>query len=794
MQFYKGVIYINAWASFLNAIRSLFIFINQKKHYGAVFIAALILGSALFVYSTGGIKYVFSHSMYLPILLSALLFGLPGGLIAGLVGGLVLGPLMPVDVLTGEAQLTINWVFRCIFFMLIGGVIGQAIDVLNAKNNTARRSEQEFRSVFELVSVGIVQINPQTGRLIQCNQKYTEITGYREAELFNMNILDLTHPEDQEQDRELFFRAMNAESSNYINEKRYIRKDGKVIWVCLNASFIRDETGQPVRTVAICEDITDRKAAEDKIVSQNDILKSIFNLVTSMRTAPSTDSLLNVILKESCRLLHADDGTVMRISQDRKRFIIVKALGLWVDIVGYSYPVTEGLSSKVYKTGEPYKTDAYRDEDKEFHFLNQAEKTGSMLLVPLKAEEELIGVLEVSRRLKGGSKPFSAEEVELLSAIGEVAGNALRRQALFDSAQNRLKQLQGLRSIDIAIAGSLDLDLTFTVILNEVTTLLDIDAAAILQLEKNTFTLRYEAGRGFYSEKLPSLTLQPGEGYAGQVIKERKALHINDLSKADHDPLQSPLLESEHFATYYAVPLIAKGRIQGVLEVYHREKHEPDEEWLEFLQALAGQTAIAIDNAELFQSMEKSNIDLLQAYDATIEGWAYALDLKDEETEDHSQRVTRLTMRIARKMEIKEELLPHIKRGALLHDIGKMGVPDSILLKPGPLTEEEWVVMRKHPVHAYEMLSRIDYLRPALDIPYCHHEKFDGTGYPRGLKGEEIPLPARIFAVIDVYDALISDRPYRPAWSIEKTLQLIKEDSGTHFDPEVVEAFLAELS
>ncbi|MDZ4131908.1 MAG: HD domain-containing protein, partial [Dethiobacteria bacterium] len=302
-----------------------------------------------------------------------------------------------------------------------------------------------------------------------------------------------------------------------------------------------------------------------------------------------------------------------------------------------------------------------------------------------------------------------------------------------------------------------------------------------------------EAGRGFYGEKLPPLVLQLGEGYAGQVIKERQPLHIQDLRKADFDPLQGPFLESENFATYYAMPLIAKGRILGVLEVYHRTVQEPDEEWLEYLQALARQTAIAIDSAELFQSMESANLDLLQAYDATLEGWAHALDLKDEETEEHSKRVTEMTLTIARKMNFKVEDLPHVRRGALLHDIGKMGIPDAILLKPGPLTDEEWVIMRKHPVYAFEMLAPIDYLRPALEIPYCHHEKFDGTGYPRGLKGKVIPLAACIFAVADVYDALTSDRPYREAWSIEKTLQLIKEASGKHFDPEVVEVFLKEI-
>ena len=179
------------------------------------------------------------------------------------------------------------------------------------------------------------------------------------------------------------------------------------------------------------------------------------------------------------------------------------------------------------------------------------------------------------------------------------------------------------------------------------------------------------------------------------------------------------------------------------------------------------------------------------AYDATIEGWSRAMDLRDEETEGHTQRVTDLTLKLARLMGIRDDQLIHIRRGALLHDMGKLGIPDQILLKPGKLTDDEWVIMRKHPVYAYDMLSSIEYLRPALDIPYCHHEKWDGSGYPRGLKGEEIPLAARIFAVIDAWDALTSDRPYRKAWSREKTLAYIREQTGSHFDPQVVEVFLA---
>lgn len=187
--------------------------------------------------------------------------------------------------------------------------------------------------------------------------------------------------------------------------------------------------------------------------------------------------------------------------------------------------------------------------------------------------------------------------------------------------------------------------------------------------------------------------------------------------------------------------------------------------------------------------LREANTQLLSAYEATIEGWSHALDLRDRETEGHSRRVTELTVKLAEALGTRNNEIMHIRRGALLHDMGKIGVPDSILHKPDKLTDEEWAVMRQHPQLVYDMLYPIEYLRPALEIPFCHHEKWDGTGYPRGLKGEEIPIAARLFAVVDVWDALTSDRPYRPAWSEAEAFTYIREQSGRHFDPQVVELF-----
>jgi len=189
-------------------------------------------------------------------------------------------------------------------------------------------------------------------------------------------------------------------------------------------------------------------------------------------------------------------------------------------------------------------------------------------------------------------------------------------------------------------------------------------------------------------------------------------------------------------------------------------------------------------------NLEVAHEKLLSAYDATIEGWSHAMDLRDKETEGHTLRVTELSEKLGRIMGISEDELVYMRRGALLHDIGKLGVPDSILLKPAKLTNEEWVIMHQHPKYAYDMIQPIEYLRPALDIPFCHHEKWDGSGYPRGLKENDIPLTARIFAIIDVWDALTSDRPYREAWAKEKVLAYIKDQSGKHFDPYVVEQFI----
>jgi putative nucleotidyltransferase with HDIG domain len=360
------------------------------------------------------------------------------------------------------------------------------------------------------------------------------------------------------------------------------------------------------------------------------------------------------------------------------------------------------------------------------------------------------------------------------------------------TVRQQLSRLNAMHTIDKTISTATNLQNTFKVLLEQICQQLGVDAAAIFITENSEDRLYAAAFQGYRSHEVSRFSLRLGESLLGKVAEQRKLIAIPDLSKSALE-FAPELTEVEGFKSYFACPLEVRGELLGVLETAKRKTFTPDPEWLEFLTTLAGQAAIALDNAELYDGLLISNEELRLAYDTTLEGWAKALELRDKETEGHSRRVTELTMLLAARMGIPEEQWDAVRRGAILHDIGKMGVPDEILLKPGKLDDTEWAIMKRHADYAYELLSPISFLKSALDIPYAHHEKWDGSGYPRGLRGEEIPLPARVFAIVDVWDALRSDRPYRPAWSREKTLAYIKENADTHFDPRVVEHFCAAV-
>jgi response regulator RpfG family c-di-GMP phosphodiesterase len=413
----------------------------------------------------------------------------------------------------------------------------------------------------------------------------------------------------------------------------------------------------------------------------------------------------------------------------------------------------------------------------------------SGFFIPIKSNIGPMGVLLIAVEMGR----HMTDEINLLTILAEITGSAIHRAELFDQSQEQIHRLTTLRDIDSAIASSTDLRVTLNILMDHTLKHLKADAVDILLYHPELQSLTFLTSAGFYNPAPSRPLVRLGEGLAGQVVRKGGVEYVTDLQRSN-EARRDPMLAREGFVTYFGLPLIVKGQVKGVFEIFIRSAFSPTADWMQFLHTLAGQAAIAVDNAQLFDNLQRSNQEITQAYDTTLEGWARALELRDRETEGHTRRVTELTMYLARFMGIADDELINIYRGVLLHDIGKMGVPDQILRKTGALNEAEWFEMRKHPEYAFNLLAPIPYLRPALDIPYCHHEHWDGSGYPRGLKGEQIPISARVFAIVDIWDALLSDRPYRKAWPEEKVLQYIQDISGTILDPIVVHAFLQMLA
>jgi len=520
-------------------------------------------------------------------------------------------------------------------------------------------------------------------------------------------------------------------------------------------------------------------------------MEAVSRISTALRTAQTVDEMLPILLDETLQAIGTDSGG-LDMYDPAANLIRPTANRGWFRKIGAApIPPERGIAGAVFTSGQPILIDDFAADPRTNPEVREMIPPGwSGVCIPILTLDEAIGVMFVS--LKSPAK-LQPDQLHLLATISEIAGNALHRADLHHQTERQVQRLASLRAIDSAISTILDLRVTLGVLLDHIISQLKVDAVDVLLLNPNTQTLDHAASTGFRGEAIKQIRQYVGEGLAGQSVRSRGPVYIANLMQTTQD-LRRQFLAGEGFVTYVGIPLIAKGQVKGVLEVYTRSRMDPDADWRSFFETLAGETAIAIENASLFEELQRTNLDLSLAYDATIEGWSRALDLRDRETEGHTQRVTEMTLKLARRIGINDNDLVHVRRGSLLHDIGKMGVPDDILHKPGQLTLTEWEIMHRHPILAYEMLSPIAYLNRALDIPYCHHENWSGTGYPRGLKGEQIPLSARIFAVVDVWDALTSDRPYRKAWTRKAAYEYIRKNSAVLFDPTVVGHFLKMIS
>jgi len=402
---------------------------------------------------------------------------------------------------------------------------------------------------------------------------------------------------------------------------------------------------------------------------------------------------------------------------------------------------------------------------------------------------------EISNLLSGTIKNISqthgGQTSQVFRDLTQVASTVNKvKSSVFKQFQTRDSQFEALVRIGNTINSSLSLKRVLSEVMDSLVELMQAERG-FLMLRESDGSFKVYVARGLDRVNLDQDQFAFSKTIVNQVLETGELVLTTN---AQEDPRFDGQLSVAyyHLLSILCVPLKIKDKLIGVLYVDNRTRSGVfKQENIGLISAFANQAAIAIHNALLFDELQESKQELEIAYQATLEGWVRALDLRDNETEDHTKRVTFLTQKLAREMGLDEQVIIDITRGALLHDIGKMAIPDGILLKPGPLDEDDRAIINKHPLYAYEMLSPIKFLQPALDIPYCHHEKWDGSGYPRGLKGENIPFAARIFSVVDVWDALISDRPYRKRFLPSDALKNIREFSGSYFDPRIVDAFLS---
>lgn len=364
-----------------------------------------------------------------------------------------------------------------------------------------------------------------------------------------------------------------------------------------------------------------------------------------------------------------------------------------------------------------------------------------------------------------------------------------------DKLTVQLERMQALGNIDRAIISTMDISFITDVVFDQISSQLHMECSLLFLQENNAQQLTCQHSRG-----LPLLngngsrSDNPQPIMANRVAATGEMIVIEDISLTHHFSEEDLSFPYQKIKFYAGIPLLNLGETIGVLEVCSTKPFIPDAEWRTFFNMIAGQTTIAIVHVNQFHDIRRLNAELMKSYESTLEGWARVLEFKDRETKGHSDRVTHMAVKVGKSIGLTSEELVHLKRGAILHDIGKLCVPEKILFKAGPLDESEWAIMKQHPIYAQEFVADIQFLQPATNILLFHHERWDGSGYPLGLKGKQIPLGARIFMVIDVWDALSFDRPYRGAWPEKKVREYLQVNAGVLFDPEVVEIFLEIIS
>lgn len=603
--------------------------------------------------------------------------------------------------------------------------------------------------------------------------------------------LELVHPDHHEEMMSYFAEEVVGRRAPFNKEYKIVRQnDGQVRWVHGLGNLEMDGFGNLLRMQGTILDITERKQLEDAQRQQLNEMQILYETSRALSEQMDLNDLLRFIIEAARNFLQAASSGMYLFDAETQELVLTVDTHPSHPYIpsGSRLKLGEGVAGFVAQTRQPLRIDDYSNwAGRSIQY--EGTPLRAVMEVPMLYNGILIGVLAVDET-SDSQRVFTDADERLLSLFASQAAGAIHSARLRDESLRRLEQLQSLRVIDKTIASNIDMGITMNILLGHAQQQLGVDAADILLLNPYENTLQFAAGRGFRAKLIEGANVSFNDAYAGRAMFGRKAVQVSDRSEIGGNLPFLRLWEEEDFHFYLCMPLIAKGEVKGVLEVYRRSAFAPSSEWLEFLETLAGQAAIAIDNSQMFDNVQRANMELAIAYEATIENWSRALDLRDADGEGHTRRVTEMTLMLAKAMGVGASDLPHIRRGALLHDIGNMGAPDQILRKKETYTEEEIKQLSARPLMAFQILNPIHYLRPALDIPYCRHEKWDGTGYPRGLKGEQIPLAARIFAVADAWDALVSPGGASAGQTKEEAVALIQQQSGIQFDPQVVQTLV----
>ncbi|MEE8463079.1 MAG: PAS domain S-box protein [Acidobacteriota bacterium] len=615
------------------------------------------------------------------------------------------------------------------------------------KTQDSLKKERNFYSSVLNAASGLLLVLDKEGRILLFNGVCEKLSGYSINEVRQKHPWDfLLSPEDS-QSAEASFKGLKVDQFPYSHEDFWITKDATRRLISWSDTVLKDDKGEVACIVSTGIDITEQKEAEEA-------------------DRQSAEYFRSLVENAADALLILDKDGIIRFENPS-----------FEKILGYKPEefLDKNLGELVHPDDAPLLSKALDGVKK------RPDSTASMQL-RLQSKQGLWVTVE------GVSKNFLKDPA--VSGIAVTVRDITRRKKTEQGIQRQLQTLGALHAIDIATSNGLDLRVTVKVILEQLITELGVDATSVLLFNPHTHKLKYFSGLGFRNIAISHSEINLGEGVAGKAGLERELIRIPDLRDSEEASRRAELLAEEEFVAYYAMPLVARGELKGVLEIFNRSALSPDLDWLDFLSAVSSQAAVAMDNADLIATLQRHNTGLGFAYDATLEGLSSALDLREQISSGHSQQLAEWTLKLGETVGMEGPDLINHRRGALMHDIGKIGVPESILLKPGPLSDKEWDTMHMHPRYAHRLLSDIPYLRSAVNIPFCHHEKWDGSGYPRGLKGKEIPLAARVFSVVGAWDVLGRDRPYREAWPNMKIREHLKSQSGIDFDPEIVEKFL----